>query len=220
MRDNSQIGLAYAARMPGEEEQEKGRRGAMLAKQWLDRSTRVRAELVNPDGVAKKKLQLKKAHFENETSVFSFDLGGRFRHGDFDGQEFLAECKYYAKSSDLGTHYRAFLAHCYRARAIDHMMADQFFWISFAPHGGTTWDKISSSEQVRNAVLHPTLRNVNFLPNEDPEEEFSQEIADQVSERIWTIILSDKQVEHLILTRDHFAIIEQHIVSTAPEVTV
>ncbi|NIH98410.1 hypothetical protein [Mycolicibacterium fluoranthenivorans] len=204
--------------MSGETEQAKGRQGALLAKQWLDRSTRVRAELVNPDGVAKKKLSLKKAHFKDANATFSFDLGGRFREGDFDGEQFLAEVKNYANSSDLPQHFRGFLAHCYRAVAIDHMMADQFFWISFAPHGGTRWDKITSVDDIKDAVLHKDFVDVNFTPGQDCEKEFSPEIAETVSKRVWLLILSPQQIEHLTLTQKHHGVLEDYIVNSAKEV--
>lgn len=163
--------------MSGEEEQQKGRKGARLAQRWLDRTTRVNASLLNPDGVAKTKLKLKKANYVDVNSVFSFDLGGRFRGGELDGQEFLAECKNYYKASDLGTHFRSFLAHCYRAVAVEHQMADQFFWIAFAPHGTTKWDVLTSFEEVKASVLHRSCWDINFTPDQTPETEFSDEIA-------------------------------------------
>ncbi|MBF9315821.1 MULTISPECIES: hypothetical protein [Mycobacteroides] len=204
--------------MSGETEQRKGRVGALLAKQWLDRTTRVSADLVNPDGVAAKKLTLKKADYKDANAVFSFDLGGRFREGDFVGQNFLAECKKYANSSDLTAHFRAFLAHCYRAVSIDHLMADQFFWIAFAPHGGTKWDKITSSDEVKSAVLHKDLLDINFVPNQVPEESFSAETAELVSDRLWMLILSEKQIDHLTLSKEHHGVIEKFIVDNAKEV--
>lgn len=204
--------------MSGEEEQAKGRRGARLAQQWLDRTTRVNASLINPDGVAKKKLRLKKANYIDKNSVFSFDLGGRFRGGELDGQEFMAECKFYDKAQDLGTHYRSFLAHCYRAVDVDHQMADQFFWIAFAPHGSTKWDRITDVEEVKSSVLHPACRDINFTPGQDPEEEYSEEIAKQVSDRLWLLILSEKQINSLTLTKEHHAVIESYIVQNASEV--
>lgn len=212
--------VTWGAGMPGEEEQRTGREGALLAKRWLDRSTRVSASLVNPDGVAKTKLRLKKAVYHDLQDVFSFDLGGRFRDGEFNGQEFLAECKAYKKSADLGTHYRDFLARCYRAIILEHQMADQFFWIAFSPHGVTKWDKLASVDEVRNSVLHPACRDINFLPSEDPAAEFSDEAAKQVSERLWLLVLSEKQIEHLTLTKEHHAVIESHIVNNATELSL
>jgi hypothetical protein len=203
--------------VPGEEEQQKGRLGARLAQQWLNRTTRIDANLLNPDGVAKTKLQLKKADYIDAKSVFSFDLGGRFREGDFEGQNFLAECKKYKYDSKLSDHFRDFLAHCYRAVAIEHHMADQFFWISFAPHNGSTWDKITNVEAVKKAVTHNETRAVNFKSDEEPDQAYSPEIGKQVSDRIWLLILSDKQIDHLSLTQDQHAVLEDYIVRTAKE---
>jgi hypothetical protein len=181
----------------GEAEQKKGRVGALLAKRWLDRTTRVRADWVNPDRVAKTKLTLKKAHYESVQDVFSFDLGGQFREGDYEGENFLAECKNYEKSSDLPKHFRAFLAHCYRAVAVQHLMADHFFWIAFAPHGGTLWEEIASVDKIRAAVLHQKLIDINFTPDQKPADLYSPDTAELVSKRIWMLILSERQVDHL-----------------------
>ncbi|WP_201377392.1 hypothetical protein, partial [Mycobacterium intracellulare] len=117
--------------------------------------------------------------------VFSFDLGGNFLAGDFEGQDFLAEVKNYKNDSDLGKHWTAFLAHCYRAVATDHHMADQFFWISFAPYGGSKWERMTSVDEIKAAVLHNKVRDVNFLDDQDPAEAYSPEIAEMVSQRLW-----------------------------------
>ncbi|WP_032393339.1 hypothetical protein [Rhodococcoides fascians] len=204
--------------MSGEAEQRKGRQGAMLAKRWLERTTRVNRSLLNPDGMAAKKLTLQKAKYDNVNSVFSFDLGGSFRGGDLDGQDFMAECKKYATASDLPKHFRAFLAHCYRAIAIDHHMADQLLWISFAPHGGDKWDKLSGTEAVKQAVLHKDLVDVNFKEGEDPDELFSDDIAAEVSKRVSILILSEWQIENLIMSQEHHGVIEKYIVENAKEV--
>lgn len=203
--------------MAGEAEHAKGRHGARLAKKWLDRTMRVEANLLNPDGVAKKKLTLKKANHQAVNDVFSFDLGGRFRDGELEGQEFLAECKNYVAASDLPTHYRDFLAHCYRAVDVDHHMADQFMWISFAPHGTTTWDKLTEADAVKKAVLNKNCHDINFRSGEDPAKCFSEEIAKKVSERLWLLILSEKQCNYLTITSEHHAVIESHIIASASE---
>ncbi|GAT11760.1 hypothetical protein H7I77_00360 [Mycolicibacterium novocastrense] len=204
--------------MAGESEQSKGRVGALLAKRWLDRTTRVRADWVNPDRVAKTKLTLKKAHYETVQDVFSFDLGGQFREGDFEGETFLAECKNYEKSQDLPKHFRAFLAHCYRAVSIGHFMADHFFWIAFAPHGGTLWEEIASPDKVRAAVIHKDLRDVNFTPEQNPDDLYDSQIGETVSDRIWMLILSERQVEHLTLSQKHHGVIEEYIINNAKEI--
>lgn len=204
--------------MSGEAEQKKGRVGALLAKRWLDRTTRVRADWVNPDGVAKTKLTLKKAHYESVQDVFSFDLGGQFREGDYEGENFLAECKNYEKSSDLPKHFRAFLAHCYRAVSVQHLMADHFFWIAFAPHGGTLWEEIASVDKIEAAVLHQKLIDINFTPDQKPADLYSPETAELVSKRIWMLILSERQVDHLTLSQKHHGVIEDYIVNSAREI--
>ncbi|WP_328813784.1 hypothetical protein [Rhodococcus sp. NBC_00297] len=198
--------------MAGEVEQSKGRAGARRAKLWLDRTTRVQASFLNPDGVAVHKLTVKKANPKGNSKSFSFDLGGFMRGEEFKGQGFLAECKNYKNESDLPAHYRAFLAHCYRARATNHFLADHFFWISFSPHQSRAWDTHTTVESIQRAVMHSDLVDVNFLEDEDPKAEFSAEVAKEVSDNLWIIVLSDKQVDNLMLTRDHFALIESEMI--------
>lgn len=196
--------------MSGEASQEKGREGARLARKWLDRSTRVNVTWVNPDKAAISKLTLPKAQPVGQSKDFSFDLGGNLRGEAIEGQTFLAECKNYKDSSDQGTHYTLFLAHCYRAVAIGHLLGDNFFWITYAPFNVKTWDLLTSRDKVRTSVLaHP---DVNFLADEDPEKKISVDLVSAVSERLWILVLSEKQIEHLVLTKDHHGIIEQDIV--------
>lgn len=203
----------------GETEHQTGRRGALLAKQYLDRTTRINADLVNPDGMAAKKLRVEKAQWADENSkYFSYDLGGTFLHGDFEGQDFLAEVKLYKEDSDLGTHWTAFLAHCYRAVFVDHHMADQFFWITFAPYGGSKWDRMTSVGEIEAAVLNKRVKDVNFESDQVPAEHYSDEVAAVVSERLWLLLLSEKQVKHLTMTQEHQALVGSHIIANAEEV--
>lgn len=197
--------------MPGEALQEKGRKGARLAKKWLDRTTRVDAKLVNPDEFAVSKLTINKAQPRGASKDFSFDLGGFLRGEELEGQGFLAECKNYDTSSDLGTHYKLFLAHCYRAAATGHILADNFFFISFAPFNVTIWDTQRSVDTVRSAVL--AHREVNFLDGQDPQAEINDDTVKAVSDRLWILILSEEQVEKLIMTAEHHGVIEQYIVN-------
>ncbi|MGW4119869.1 hypothetical protein [Nocardia sp. NPDC004711] len=204
--------------MAGESEQAKGRQGALLAKLWLNRTTRATSCIVNPDNFAKQKLTLKKADYRTLNDVFSFDLGGRLRGGELEGQDFLAEVKNYKNSSNLPGHFRDFLAHCYRAMIVQHLMADNFFWIAFSPHTASKWDQLANADAVKAAVLDTETRGINFTPEQDPQEEFLEEVAKEVSNRIWMIVLSEKQIKHLTLLEEHHRIIEGHIVQSAGEI--
>jgi hypothetical protein len=78
--------------MTGEETQEKGRKGAHRAKEWLEATTRVSVHWVNPEPYAVAQLSFTWA---NESPDFSFDLGGVLMGDELAGQEFLAEVKFY-----------------------------------------------------------------------------------------------------------------------------
>ncbi|MHC3368736.1 hypothetical protein ACYAFX_16530 [Rhodococcus aetherivorans] len=161
--------------MAGETEQLKGREGALLAKKWLERTTRVKVPWVNPDEVAVPKLTFDKVHQENNSNSFSFDFGGHFRGEEIDGQQFLAECKTYKSSQDQGTHYSEFLAKCYRVVSLNNPFSDNFLWVSFAPFNVTVWDKQTGEEAVRKAVIKE--RAINFGPEQNPETEIDDEIV-------------------------------------------
>ena len=91
---------------------ESGRDGAVRAKRWLERTTRVDVSWVNPDSVAKLTFD-----WANGGS-FSFDLGGKLRGGAFHGQEFFAEVKEYNSVGDQPRLYDEYLAKCYRAYVV------------------------------------------------------------------------------------------------------
>lgn len=140
------------------------------------------------------------------------------RGGELEGQDFLAEVKNYKNSSNLPGHFRDFLAHCYRAMIVQHLMADNFFWIAFSPHTASKWDQLANADAVKAAVLDTETRGINFTPEQDPQEEFLEEVAKEVSNRIWMIVLSEKQIKHLTLLEEHHRIIEGHIVQSAGEI--
>ncbi|OZC82917.1 hypothetical protein CH274_08045 [Rhodococcus sp. 06-418-5] len=195
--------------MVGEATQEKGREGARLARVWLERTTRVKVPWMNPDEAAVSKLTLKKAQPVGTSKTFSFDLGGYFRGESIDNQTFLAECKNYDTAQDQGTHYVKFLCACYRAVSLGHTLADNFLWIAFAPFNVTIWDQQTKPEKIKEAVLkHPTY---NFKESENPAAEIDDEIVAEVSKRLWILILSEKQIENLVLTSEHHGVIEQYI---------
>jgi hypothetical protein len=78
----------YATNRVWDETQAKGAEGARRAKLWLESTTRVNVQCVNPHRVAVPRLTFK----WHGGSTFSFDLGGVLLGEDLHGQEFLAEC--------------------------------------------------------------------------------------------------------------------------------
>lgn len=138
---------------------------------------------------------------------FAFDLGGRMLYGDYDDDMFVAEVKKYQNASDLGTHYKAFLAKCYVAYTQRPQYLDHFLWVSWSPHSANSWDALTSCKTVRNAVIAYAHRI--FDPGTDPEKEVDDAVCQTVADRLWLLVVSDKQ-ETLVPTVEHLNIIHSH----------
>jgi hypothetical protein len=73
------------ARIEGESAQAKGADGARRAKRWLESTTRVNAQWVNPNAAAVPKLQFKWPHDPNNFTVlgdaFVYGHAARLLHG-------------------------------------------------------------------------------------------------------------------------------------------
>lgn len=188
----------------GESLHEVGRDGARRAKQWLESTSRVDACWVNPDKGAVEKLTFDWPHGGQS---FSFDLGGRLRYGSFDGQLFYAEVKKYATSADLGSHYQSFLAKCYVAYSTAPKFTDNFMWVSWAPHAATRWSDLTTAAEVRKAVLANAARV--FPEGADASGLLDEATCEAVAERLWILILSDRQ-EGLVPAVEHLGLIHQH----------
>jgi len=159
---------------------------------------------VNPDKGAAQKLTF--AWPEGGQS-FSFDLGGKLRYGEFDGQLFYAEVKKYSVASGLNVHYKAFLAKCYVAYLTMPNYADHFMWVSWTPHGTSRWATLTSAAEVRAAVIEHSDRL--FPAGADPATSVNEQACSAVADRLWLLILSDKQ-ESLVPSTEHLALIHSH----------
>jgi hypothetical protein len=193
-------------RIQGEAAQAKGADGARRAKQWLESTTRVAAHWVNPNKSAIKKLTFPWP-FGGQT--FSFDLGGTMKYGEFDGDMFFAESKNYDAPSDLATHYEQFLAQCYAAYQAQAGWCDHFIWIAWSPHSISKWPKLRSEEVVRDALIEHRMRLFD-----EPDKVKAASLIDgptvtAVAERLWIIILSEKQ-ERLVISTEHRGVIDNY----------
>ncbi|MFE1104896.1 hypothetical protein ACFW5U_03415 [Streptomyces rochei] len=177
--------------MPGEEAHLVGAEAVQRAKRWLEGTMRVAQSYTNTDGAWAKKLTLHWPH--GNEKQFSYDLGGVMRGGDWDGQMFCAEIKWRRNSSDQGTEYKSFLAKCYVALSKDYMLGDHYMWISWAPFRARDWNVLTAPDTIREAVLAESAR---ALGTEDPDEArelIKDEIVDELSARLWIVVMSEKQ---------------------------
>lgn len=193
-------------RVEGESAQAKGADGARRAKRWLESTTRVNAQWVNPDPPALKKLQFQWPHGDQN---FSFDLGGTLKYGDFEGEMFYAESKNYDAPNDLAEHYSKFLAQCYVAYLQRPMYCDHFMWIAWSPHSITRWPELTTPTYVKEHVLKNKGRVFGVSSDAEAESLIEDEVVAAVAERLWLIILSKKQ-EALVISKEHRGLIEKH----------
>lgn len=191
--------------MTGEALHAIGADGARRAKLWLEATTRVHAKWVNPGRLATKKLTFAWSDGAN----FSFDLGGLLRGGDVDSEEFLAECKKYTTAADQGALYKEYLAKCYRAYTEFPARCDNFMWITWAPFFTTKWDEITTAPFVRAAVEANLVRVLGEVAQPS---DVDEDVISAVADRLWIIVLSERQEKHLVPTGEHRGVIEKYIV--------
>lgn len=196
--------------MSGEEIQEKGREGARRAKEWLDATTRADVRWINPDPVAVPKLTFPWA---DGTEPYSFDLGGLLLGGDKANQEFLAEVKNYADASDQGTLYSEYLAKCYRAYETRPDRCDNFIWVTWAPFRATTWSTLCDKDEIYTAVIKHRKKALNLEKEDEAKAMLDSKSAeiDAVAERLWLLVLSEKQEKHLVLSKEHLGVVRAHM---------
>lgn len=198
--------------MSGEEHQEKGRSGARRAKVWLESTTRVSAQWENPVGPAARKLGFVWA----DGTTFSFDLGGIMLGGDWNGENFFAEVK--NQATGVGDDYREFVAKALRAVRSEPARCDHFMYISWAPFLVTSWSTLGTWAFVRKCALDEEFARRIF--GDDVPDEKDLEFVDQckaVADKLWLIILTDKQVDFLRPDPKHVEMIKQAIVREAEE---
>lgn len=182
----------------GEEIHAIGADGAQRAKRWLEGTTRVLHVWMNPEDAPK--LTFNWA----TTGSYSFDLGGSLQGGEFHNKNFYAEVKKYASAGDQGTEYRKYLGKCYLALKQQPAMCDHFMWITWAPFSISKWPQLMTAEYVKECVIKYSVK-VLGAAGATPDDAACQGVAD----RLWLIVLSDRQ-EELRLTDEERGRVIQH----------
>jgi hypothetical protein len=191
--------------MSGESIHDLGREGARRAKRWLEATTRAHVHWTNPGAAQKLSFQWA------DGGWYSFDLGGVLRGEDLAGKEFYAETKFYRSAGDQGSHYRGFLARCYRSLAVAPGRCDVFMWITWSPFLVNSWDRLRSARMVRECVEENGRRVFGPEYGEDKYAGLVDESqCEEVARRTWLLVLSE-HLEMLVLTREHRGVVAQHI---------
>jgi hypothetical protein len=172
-----------------------GRDGALRAKRWLEATTRVDAPWINPEAVEKL------AFNWHDGSQFTFDIGGLLRGGDLEGQQFLGEVKKYNQVGEQGTMYTEYLAKCFRAYTTMPGRCDHFMWITWHPFSLNRWAGLCGPAEVRAAVLEHHVRCLGIDDLQQADDELPNADCEALAERLWLLVLSDKQ-ETLVIDDD------------------
>lgn len=198
--------------MAGEGQHKVGEDGVRRAKKWLEATTRVHSSWTVYDDRQVSRLTFDWPH---HAEPFSYDLGGILFGGEFDKDLFLAESKKYAGDQDQGKHFDKFLAQSYVALRDEPKLADHFMWITWAPFRVTTWSKISHPEKIVHALVKvQPYRTWVFGEGVSEDEAASlvdQKIVDNLSSRMWMIVLSDRQEKLVISNEDRGLIMQNRV---------
>ncbi|WP_147262017.1 hypothetical protein [Blastococcus sp. TF02A-26] len=185
----------------GEDNHRKGEDGTRRARRWLDATTRVAKSWTNADRVAVGRLSFE---WPYGGQPFSFDLGGIMRGDTFDNQLFVAESKMYDNARDQGTHYDKFVAQCYVLSRDHPRLADHYMYITWSPFRADNWSDQLTEKAVVDGLLKPKNRKRVFdLEGEDEARALiDTDVVKQVADKLWLIVLSDKQ-EELVVSKKH-----------------
>lgn len=193
--------------MPGEQQHVKAEDGVNRAKRWLDATTRVRASWTIYDNTeAAGRLTYK---WPGSATEYSYDLGGILLGAPYENHAFLAECKKYKNAADQPKHFDKFLAQSYVTLLSEPRLGDHFMWITWAPFRATQWSKISDLDRIVSAILDvPNNRTRIFgdVGREVAASLLDMTVLQNLAERVWMIVLSDRQ-ESLVISADDRALV-------------
>lgn len=203
-----QVALEYASVMFAEEAHEAGAEGVRKAKRWLDATTRAEVRWIFPEDAAKAKLTFAWA----DDSKFVFDLGGIFSAtGPVANQTFMAEVKNYTTVGGQGTMYPEYLARCYRAKTVSPGYADQFMWITWHPFSVGNWSKLTTSSEVKAAVLQHRVKALGITEEQAAKAAIDDAVCESIADSLWLLVLSDKHELLMLSPDDRAAVIAAQI---------
>jgi hypothetical protein len=181
----------------GESLQEIGRDGVQRAKVWLEKTGRVDVRFNRYDSCEAAFLGFKKLSGQE----FSFDMSGVLRL-DTGNVQFFGEVKKVSGEAGQGVMYPEYLAKCYRA-TVCHQTPYHFMWITWHPFSLNSWTQLCTAAQVKAAVA---VHRTNYCETEEVDEQICSDLA----ERLWLIVLSDRQ-ETLSMSDDMFRLLSGNI---------
>ncbi|MFC0532056.1 hypothetical protein [Phytohabitans kaempferiae] len=193
----------------GEALHHKGEDGAQRAKRYLDATTRTRSSWTNKDDVPASRLTFFWPHAgQNE---FSFDLGGILYGGEFDHHNFVAEAKNYSSDSDQGEHFDKFLAQCYLVYRDFSQFINQFMFITWNPFRARGWQKLCSTDSILDGCVANGNRLFGTTDADEVRSKLEMGVIEELQERLWLVVLSDKQERLLIDDEERGFLVQRRI---------
>jgi len=190
-------------RVPGEANHEIGRDGARRAKRWLESTTRVRSAWTNEEANSISRLEF---DWPYGGQPFPFDVGGLFYGGAIHNQAFVVEVKKYTVVGDQRAAYGDWLAKAYLVRKAHHRIADQFLFMTWHPFAQTSWTTLCEPSTIVDGILQNKRRIFSPTEQDSCESLIDQAVVTDLVDRLWLIVLSNKQ-EELVITKEHRALI-------------
>lgn len=189
----------------GEANHRKGEDGAQRAKYWLDATTRTKSSWTNSDDFIAAQLAYEWPHATGTAKPFSFDLGGILFGEPFHNHPFVAEVKNYSTTGNIGGEFDDFLAKAYHV-AQTAGLAQQFMFITWQPFRANDWSKQTKKDQVAKACLKNRSRLLGEADQQKAKKLLDQQVLDDLEERLWLVVLSEKQ-ENLLISKEDRALI-------------
>lgn len=188
----------------GERHQRKGKEGLEEAKLWLESTTR----FVVPFTAWGKAATLQYVEVpQYGRDPESFDLFGQHLEEDLTPRaEFYAEVKRYRSASDQRQQYREFLTRCYSATIAWQKMGaprtPEFLWITWHPFG--TISEYGTLTEV--AALKDAC---DKLPERVKSEDYDANIAQELAQRLWLLIVSPR-LDEMRMSKEFLGLIRAH----------
>lgn len=184
--------------MPGETQHEAGREGVDKARDWLDRSGRVRVLWTVYDSPAHLEISCPSGKER------SLDLTAIIEGGDLDKQQVYAEVKHVDSASKLPVQYEDFLADCYCKLLEKPGLLCQFMFITWHPFLVSKWNTLTTKDRVKSAV---SARRQQWLGSQY---QVDDDLCRSIAETLWLVVLSDKH-HHIQMDLSHVGLLQSAI---------
>lgn len=180
----------------GERHQKKGKEGLERAKLWLESTTRFEVPFTSWGKAAT--LQYVEVPQHGRPSE-SFDMTGQHLEEDRTPRAmFYAEVKNYDTAGHQRAEYRKFLTRCYSAtlawNATGSPKSPEFFWITWHPFGTIT----EYPDLTRVTAIEDACQQ---MPQRVAPADYDPAIAEDLSKRLWLLILSPRLQEIQMSTK-------------------